>query len=279
MTLTEVGFRAMAVNLSDLAAAGAAPDSAIIQIIFPRHASAGDFRAIYRGVNSACRCWNFPVVGGDVAAGPCWVLAITMIGRARGRTLTRTGARHGDSLWVTGYPGASAAGMAAILHWGRRSVPRKFRGLVNRHVRPVPRIKAGLLLAADTDIHACIDVSDGISKECHTLAYENQLGIVLQRNALPVMSAMIQLGSTLQQRPAAWFLHGGEDYELLFAANQRFDDAAVRHASRLPVTRIGRFCREVLGVWVESSDGRRAPLANLSWDHIGKRLRREHKRL
>jgi len=278
-TLTEAGFRAMAVNLSDLAAAGALPDSAIIQIVFPRHASPDDFRAVYRGVNHACQRWKFPVVGGDMATGPCWVLAITMIGRARGRTLARTGARHGDGLWVTGCPGASAAGMAAIHHWERRSAPGKFRGLVDRHIRPLPRIKAGLLLAADTDVHACIDVSDGISKESHTLAYENQLGIVLQRNALPLMSAMIELGSTLRQDPCAWFFHGGEDYELLFAANQRFDATAVRHASRLPVTRIGRFSRKVQGVWIESSDGSRSPLANLSWDHIGKCLRRKHNRL
>jgi len=279
MTLTEVGLRAMAANLSDLAAAGATPDSAIIQIVFPRHASPADCRAVYRGVNKACRRWNFPVVGGDMAKGPCWVLAITMIGRARGRTLARKGARHGDGLWVTGCPGASAAGMATIRHWGRRSVPGKFRGLVDRHIGPVPRIEAGMLLAADTDVHACIDVSDGISKESHTLAYENQLGIVLQRNALPLMSAMIELGSTLRQDPCAWFFHGGEDYELLFAANQRFDATAVRHASRLPVTRIGRFSRKVQGVWIESSDGSRSPLANLSWDHIGKCLRRKHNRL
>ena len=114
-----------------------------------------------------------------------------------GKPILRTGARHGDNLWVTGRPGSSAAGLAALRKWGGKiRGASRYKQLVQAHIQPVPRIEIGMALACCRQVHAMIDVSDGIAKECRTLAHENGLGVILNRQSLGFSVGMLALAGS-----------------------------------------------------------------------------------
>jgi thiamine-monophosphate kinase len=277
MTLAEVGFKAMAINLSDCAAMGAAPDGALVQIIFPKALPAAktvaDIRRLYTGLFAACKRWDFPIIGGNLSAGPCWIVDITLLGRAEkpGRLLLRTGAKKGDTLWVTGRPGESGAGLAALARWGRKAVPRRYKELVLRHVRPTPRMEIGCALAANPLVHALIDISDGVAKECRTLAYDNRLGISLDAAPACVSDVTKRVAAELGIDWREWYLGGGEDYELLFAADPSFDARPIASHSKVLFTRIGSFSPRGAGAAVPFGDLAAAGMPG-GWDHLRKNL-------
>jgi thiamine-monophosphate kinase len=278
MTLEEIGYKAMAINLSDCAAMAALPDGALVQVVFPGDCGTGkimaDMKKLYKGFNEACKHWDFPVIGGNLSKGPCWMIDITLIGRAEksSRFVLRTGAKNGDGLWVSGWPGEAGAGLAALQKWGRRRVPAQYNSLVMRHVRPSPRIALGRALGKDLRVHALIDISDGISKECRTLAYENNLGILLDDAPACVSCPTRQLARHLQKDWRGWFLHGGEDYELLFAAAAAFDPSNLITSTGIPITRIGVFSRSFNGAGVCRNNRGIVPLKQGGWDHCRKAL-------
>ncbi len=277
MTFQEVGYKAMATNLSDLAAMGALPDAAMVQIVFPKNNGSGNvsknIQSLYKGMFEACLKWNYPVIGGNLSEGPCFILDITLVGRTerKGRLILRQGARSGDSLWVSGFPGQSAAGLAALRKWGSGpTLPRPFRVLVKKHIRPVPRVELGRRLARSRLVHAMIDVSDGIAKECHTLAFENKLGILLGPLEPGLLSSLELIGGRLRRDPVKWFLYGGEDYELLFAAAPRFDPGTLR-AAGVALWRIGTFTSSVKGVQIMQNHGTILDVEKSGWDHLSRR--------
>jgi thiamine-monophosphate kinase len=150
------------------------------------------------------------------------------------------------------------------------TVPSTCAVLVKKHIRPLPRIELGKALAGNPCVHAAVDVSDGVSKECHTLSYENRLGIILtvdEANAC-VSPCMRRLGVQIRKDWRDWFFNGGEDYELLFAASKAFDPSSMIRKYRVPVTRIGTFTRSVNGVFVRNPAGSIKPLKKGGWDHL-----------
>ncbi|MGD9202627.1 MAG: thiamine-phosphate kinase, partial [Chitinispirillia bacterium] len=172
MTPEEIGYKALVANLSDCAAMGAIPDSALIQIVFPKKNTKKDIEnsleMFYLGFNKACKKWDFPIVGGDLAGGPCWVIAISLIGRKnkKSRILRRVGAEVGDTLWSTGIPGKSGAGLEILRNWEHEKIPDDYNEFVKKHIAPEAQIETGIILSEDENVHAVIDLSDGISKEC-----------------------------------------------------------------------------------------------------------------
>jgi thiamine-monophosphate kinase len=275
MTSADIGYKAMAINLSDCAAMGAIPDGALVQIIFPVKIDLKKFdetiKGIYRGFNELCRKWDFPIIGGNLAKGPCWIIDITLIGRSRkkNRLLKRTGAKNNDGLWVTGFPGTSGAGLACLKRWGSLGKSSsKYAMLARKHCHPVPRIEIGRELCKNHTVHSMIDISDGISNECHTLAYETGLGILLTVDVGCVSSEMIRLGAFLQKNWSDWFFNGGEDYELLFAASSAFDPVKLATTYKIPITRIGTFSRSLKGVFLNDPARSIKPLGKGGWDHL-----------
>jgi len=271
MSLQEAAYRAMASNISDCAAMGALPDSALVQLVFPEKGE--ELRekvlSVYRGFSEACSRWQFPIVGGDLSAGGQWVFGITLLGKVSEgqRILQRKGARAGDNLWVSGFPGRSAAGFEVLKRWGRENVPSRFSELVMNHIRPVPRVEAGLRLAADPEVHALMDLSDGLSKDCRTLSYENKLGIILKYDALRIPKEMIQLSAEVGIAVQDWFLNGGEDYELLFAASDHFDPLTVASQYSGGLFCIGQFTGDRQGLFLEK-DRVVSEVAGCGWDHF-----------
>ena len=274
MSCSEVGYKALAANLSDCAAMGAMPDSALVQIIFPERATDVQrrIRQIYRGFNGLCRSWNFPIVGGNLSSGPCWVINITLIGRISGRNkpLKRTGIRPGDFLFVSGYPGESGAGLDALNFFGRKKLPREFRPLQKRHIQPVPRIELGKRLGRSRHVHACIDISDGLSKEARILSHENHCAVEIDERLIPLSKSLIKLGRSLGKNPLDWCLHGGEDYELLFAASPAINSDSLCRNGEIRLTRIGRCIKGAPAVVLKKNDGNILPVRQKAWDHLNR---------
>jgi thiamine-monophosphate kinase len=275
MTFKEIGFRTMAANVSDCAAMAALPEAALVQLVFPRKARnlQKNIIALYRGFAEACRKWKFKLIGGDLSGSAVWTIGITLLGQAPvyGRLLMRTGAKSGDVLWVSGFPGRSAAGLAAIQKWGRESIPIKFRQLVLSHIRPDPPVKLAVILGKCKKIHAMMDLSDGISKDVRTLCFENRLGVELSLDNSNVPHEMLELGRELGIAWQEWALHGGEEYELLFAASKRFCPEDVPKEFRRRLIRLGIFTEKHKDMVVQEN-GRIKKIPKKGWDHIDRIL-------
>jgi thiamine-monophosphate kinase len=279
MTFSEIGYKAMAANLSDCAAMGASPDGAVAQIVFPvrhkygPHEDAADSIAqIYEGFARACGRWGFTVVGGDISGGGVWTIGITLIGSVppSGRAVTRAGIKDGDALWVTGTPGASAAGLAALREWGREEALERCGRLAAAHIAPVPRIDEGRAFAACGAVRAMMDLSDGLSKDVGTLCYENKLGFIFdggaERGPSPVLSDMAALAAETGADRREWFYHGGEEYELLVACDPSFDLSGL--SLGVSVSRLGSFTSKIEGMIIERGDGTSENLPLRGWDHL-----------
>lgn len=213
-----VGAKLLKRNLSDLAAMGGTPTAAVLALTLDARVSLTWLEQFYRGLARCARRYHVPIVGGDIAQADTMVAAsLTLLGRATGRTLTRTGARVGDAIYVTGQLGGS---LRTGHHW-------KFS----------PRLAEGRWLSGRREVRAMMDVSDGLAKDLHSLT---------PKNATPSLDSALlpcRAGSNVPQA-----LTDGEDYELVFAlssaANARaFEHAWARRFPRTRLTRIGEFVR------------------------------------
>jgi thiamine-monophosphate kinase len=275
MTFEEIGYKAMVSNVSDCASMGARPESALVNLIFPRNDTDIDrkIESIYKGFNNACEQWNFAIIGGDLSSGSEWAIGITLIGKVPvdSRVLTRRGVFNGDFLWLTGFPGLSAAGLAALQKWGRKGVPVKYQRFLDAHVRPQAQINFGEKLRISKEVHSAMDLSDGLSKDCRTLAYENQLGIILDFSTSHILPEMIQLSDELGISVWDWILNGGEEYELLFAASPSFSSDPALKDQVCNFYKIGTFTDSLSGVHVRNGNTITEVPAG-SWDHCKRDL-------
>ncbi len=222
MTGEEIGWRATMAALSDLAAMGAEPLGVLLALTLPADWRA-PLQALAHGIADATRAVAVPIVGGDVTDGDRLALAITVLGHAR-QPLARSGARAGDTLYVTGRLGGPGAALAA---WERGDVPSG--ELRARFVRPTARIAAGLWCAAQ-GAHAAIDLSDGLAGDVAHLAAASGVRCVLDLGAIPCVE-----GVAIDDALAS-----GEEYELLVAAPSLDAAAFARAHGGLALTAIGR---------------------------------------
>jgi thiamine-monophosphate kinase len=272
MNMREVGYRAMVANLSDCAAMGARPDSAVVQLVLPEkgETTAALIEELYYGFREACDRWQFPVVGGDISIGRQWVIGITLIGRITSgrRVLLRKGMQPGDKIWISGVPGRSAAGLSLLQKMERSKIPEKYHSLLDAHIKPILCIELGERLAEDTSVHACMDCSDGLSKDCDSLCRDNGFGIILNTDSSHLPEAMIQLSREMNHLWQQWFYHGGEDYELLFTASAAFNPAHYLSLTKeKALLCIGECTDTVSGVMVRDGDTL-LPLSYNGYDHI-----------
>jgi len=211
------GWKALAVNLSDLAAMGAVPGRALISVaLLPEQAALVE--EMYEGLTELARLTETRVVGGDTVRSPGpLVVNVVLVGEAEpGRLLRRGGALPGDLLLLTGSVGASAAGLALFLDGDRDLLSRPEAALLMAaHNRPSPRLAAGRALAR-LGLGCAIDISDGVISEAWHVAQASGVVIRLDTDRLPLEAAAVVLLGEAKARQLA--LSGGEDYQLLFTA-------------------------------------------------------------
>jgi thiamine-monophosphate kinase len=253
----ELGWRALSANLSDLAAMGASPVCYLVALAAPPHATVKLLEGIFRGMARAARPSGIRLMGGDTCLGEKIVLSITVMGKVRaGRAITRTGAKPGDILFVTGEPGWSRLGLR-LLSGGRPRKPSGWmRKAMRRHLEPVARCEEGAGAAGCGAVSAMIDLSDGLLPDLSHLLAPGGMGAILNEKAFRLSPGFRKAAKELGEDPMAAFLAGGEDYELLMAVRPHRHDAFLRASRKFPAGAfpIGVVTRKG-GVRVHRADG------------------------
>jgi thiamine-monophosphate kinase len=254
-----IGHRALAVNLSDLAAMGAAPRLALLSLALPADLAQSDFEAMVSGLGALAVRHRIHLVGGNLtrSSGPL-VIDVTVAGTCKRRqTLTRRGARPGDVLYVTGSIGAAAAGLQMLKlaqTMGRDGSPEE--ACVRRYLYPEPRVRMGLLLARNRAASACMDLSDGLADAVHGIARSSGVGAAIDAGALPVDPGAREWFEARGDDAVMEAMTLGDDYELAFTARPGWGGrlrAASRHGDA-PLTRIG-VCTTAPGVVLRRTAG------------------------
>jgi thiamine-monophosphate kinase len=255
----DIGYKAVIVNVSDVAAMAASPRAAVCALTLPGDVDEAWTMELFGGMRSACDEHVLWLVGGDLSRGPALNISVTVIGEvAPGRAVLRGGARPGDAVVVTGSLGASAAGLR-IARSGRISTDVD-RELLRAHFRPAARVGEAQVLARH-GATAMIDVSDGLALDLTRLAAASGVGGMLRLADVPVAE-----GATLDEA-----LGGGEDYELLAAMPAAAVAAArseLRGAFGVTLSELGELRRRV-DLVVLGDDGNEALLVPRGWDHFG----------
>ncbi len=234
LTPREIGWRATAAALSDMAAMGASATGVVVAITIPAGSPDEIGTECMRGVGDAALAVGAKVIGGDLSGGPVLSLGVTVFGTAV-RPVWRNGATPGDELWVTGALGGSRAGLLAFQGGGE--VPA---GARVAFAHPVPRIPAGRWLAAQ-GATAMLDLSDGLAGDALHLAAASGVALVIDLAALPIHPSVHRMAATLGQHFSEFAAIGGEDYELLVAMPAGWRPTQDPEAwTGVGLTRIGR---------------------------------------
>lgn len=236
-----VGRKAMAVNLSDIAAMGGRPTAAVVGVVVPRQFLIED---LHIGLREVADRFHVPIVGGDTNS---WnggvVVSVTVLGELIREPVLRSGAKPGDWVFVTGPLGGSILG---------------------RHLNPTPRLIEAEQLVNFCDLHAMIDVSDGLAKDVGHIAEESGCGVVLQGEDIPIHPDAIELANRTGKTPLEHALSDGEDFELIFTVSVE-DGAKLLANPPVPVWKIGE-CVVERGLWIVQN-GEKRPLDPIGWEH------------
>ncbi|MDR1989855.1 MAG: thiamine-phosphate kinase [Acidobacteriaceae bacterium] len=242
-----IGHRALAVNLSDLAAMGAAPRSALLSLVLPTALPCDEFDGIIDGIATLAAAHHVHVIGGNLTRSPGpLMLDITAIGTVKRRqTLVRSGAMPGDEIYVTGTIGAAGAGLQ-MLQQATAPLDAATNPCVQRYLYPVPRVRAGMIVARNRAASACIDLSDGFADGIQRVTTASGVGATIDFTTIPFEPAALAWTDTDAHNPGTSLLTLGDDYELLFTvtprARRRFLAAA--RAAGVTVTRVGVCTKE-----------------------------------
>ncbi len=269
-----LGQKALAVNISDIAAMGGRPRFFLLSLSVPADLDEAYLEAFLEGMMAAAHRYGVVLIGGNLAASPAGLSAhVTLIGEcAAQRVVRRDGAGPGERIYVTGRLGLSALGLELLRRGYRLSddLPERVRRPLLAHLAPEPRLAIGQYLAEEGLARAMIDLSDGLSGDLHHLCRESRVGACLVADALPLVAEAREFGAD----PLDMALHGGEDYELLFTVREehahRLEEMKARFPD-LPVTCIGRTIEDVGQIYLERA-GRREPLRPRGYEHFRQRV-------
>ncbi|WP_139992779.1 thiamine-phosphate kinase [Paenibacillus paridis] len=251
----DVGYKALAANISDIAAMGGVPLHALVSVSVPPAYTPERMRRLYDGLYECAERYGVAIVGGDTTSSPQHlVVAVTLTGTVEaGRERLRSGAKPGDAVFVTGAVGMSAAGLHALLaeearggapdceEAGAGEALRALAPLVRAHQRPGPSVRAGRLLLEQGSCSSLNDVSDGLASEAWEIAEASGLRLVLREKHLPKSGSMAAYASSVGIDPMEWMLYGGEDYVLLGTSAAEDAEAikAAFHQEGIPFFIIG----------------------------------------
>ena len=240
-----IGHRALAVNLSDLAAMGARPRAALLSLVLPAALEIAVLDGVLDGMLHVAGAHGVAIIGGNISRSPGpMMIDMTAIGSiGRRQVLTRRGARPGDLVYVTGTIGDAGVGLESL----RDQADLQVRLCKQRFLYPDARVRAGMLLARNRAATACMDLSDGLADAVRQVAAASNVGITLEADALPVTDDVRRWHETHVRRPLEAAIAGGDDYELLFTvrpAHQGRLRGVTRLLAGLPVTRIGVVTKE-----------------------------------
>lgn len=277
-TPESLGWKALAENMSDIAAMGGWPTVAVIGLGLTDQIDEVWVRGLYAGFAELARRAQCTIAGGDIVRAPAVTLALTVAGETRKTNLrTRAGAKAGDVIALSGPLGLAAAGLR-VLDAGlvpgsaplERSSSDDIALLGEAYLRPDPRLREGRFFGASRAVHALMDISDGLSTDLERMARASGVDAVLEAASLAPHPAVAHAAAALDADAMNLVLHGGDDYELMAAIQPRaFKHVAAAFAKRFrrPLQAVGHFESGSGTVWLERL-GKRGRLASAGYDHL-----------
>jgi thiamine-monophosphate kinase len=268
MSWQELGWKSIAVNLSDIAAMGGFPHYALVSLGLPGNMEVENVIDLYRGIFDIAGKFGVVIVGGDTVSSPFVFISVTVIGSSgvknRGM-LKRSAAKPGDKIAVTNSLGASAGGLE-MLRNNLKFSPKLSKQLRQAHLTPNPRVSEGQVLVKK-NVKCGMDISDGLIGDLTHICQESKVGAQINVDLVPVATAVkVCFG----QRALELALTGGEDYELLFTATPTVMNK-VKKAIQCPITVIGEITAEKVGkVTLIDIQGKPFKLKKTGWDHFTK---------
>ncbi len=262
----ELGWRALAANLSDIAAMGGLPRYALVSLALPDHTEVENVTALYKGMIELAQRFEVAIVGGDVSSAPLLVINITILGSTKGQDkqiLTRSAAKVGDRVAVTGYLGAAAAGLEMLTK--RLTFDSEATAsLKGAFLHPYPRVAEGQILI-EHGVRTAIDISDGLIKDLSHICKASQVSARIEVDRVPVQPAV---KANFGDKALELALSGGEDYELLFTASAEVIDK-VKAAASCPITVIGEIIADKAGeITLVDGKGHLVNLPKAGWEHF-----------
>ena len=249
----QIGIKAMASNLSDIAAMGGVPLYAIISIALDDETSVEQVEQIYHGFYETADKYNVDIIGGDTTHGTALVISITLIGEAKGnKVITRAGARPGDVIKVSGPLGGSEAGLQLY-----KNKIAGFERVKKLHTEPSCRLDISDQIAAYAT--AMSDISDGLASDLRNICKSSGVGALINREAIPIADDVIKATQLLRTPPFDLALHGGEDYELIYTV-------AKGHSDKVPGVTIGEIISDNK-IYLDNK-GERKELTRFGFDHF-----------
>ena len=271
ITAVDLGYKSLAVNLSDIAAMGANPRHAYVGLALPRDITVEYVLDFYRGMQALASVHQVSISGGDTVRSPGpLMVSVTVQGEIdREQALLRSGATPGDLLCLTGPLGGSSAGLLLLLH--DLDCPEQLRHTaLTAHNRPVPRLAEAQFLAASGAVTAAMDTSDGLLKDLSEICDGSNCGAILFADKIPVHAVACDIAPLRQIEPLEMALSGGEDYELLFTVSAaRFPALAAAYQQQfgLALYAIGEITRET-GMVMVTKDGKRETIEFKGFQHF-----------
>jgi len=263
-TWKELGWKAIAVNLSDIAAMGGTPEYALISLALPGDLETDCIANLYKGMAEISSQFGVAIIGGNIASASKTMISVTVLGNMESNSmLTRSAAVPGDQIATTGYAGLSAAGLKMLKQ--KLSFDAETTQLLREaHLTPMPRIDEGQILL-HRGVKSAIDISDGLLADLTHICQASKVSARINENSVPIHPA---LKKNFKSDCLQLALSGGEDYELLFTASSQIINR-LRKTMPCTVTVIGEITEVESGqVTLIDADGKIIPWEKAGWEHF-----------
>jgi len=264
----QVGWKALVVNISDVAAVGGNPTHCLVSLALPSDTERNLVREVYRGLKKAASKYRVGIVGGDTVRAPSFIITVSLLGEVKRENIVlRSGAKPGDLIYVTGQLGSSGAGLACLKAPNGKVKPKIRQFLIKKHLIPSPRLVEGQKIASSQIATSMIDLSDGLASDLHRLAEESKVGAVLWEDEFPIALATEQLAKVMGKSLLEWILYGGEDYELLFTVPPNKKEK-LKQTLGFPHTLIGEIVDRDQGMYLKKRGGNRTKIEDGGYNHF-----------
>jgi thiamine-monophosphate kinase len=276
ITPYQLGRKALAINLSDIASMGGTPTYALISLGLPPETEVTSVDELYAGLRAEAERASVAIVGGNMSRSPLGlVVDIFLLGEvAPEHLMLRSGARFGDAVLVTGTLGDAAAGLALLLDETLQPDEAYAARVKAAFLTPTPRLAEGQAIARTGLATAMIDLSDGLASDVGHICERSDVGVRIWAERLPISPAARAVAALAGRDPLERALAGGEDYELCFTALPEAVEtlrSAVAEARGTPITIVGEIIPADEGRVLAQDDGRTLPLEAVGWDHFRRR--------
>lgn len=264
----QVGWKALVVNISDVAAVGGNPTHCLVSLALPSDTERNLVREVYRGLKKAASKYRVGIVGGDTVRAPSFIITVSLLGEVKRENIVlRSGAKPGDLIYVTGQLGSSGAGLACLKAPNGKVKPKIRQFLIKKHLIPSPRLVEGQKIASSQIATSMIDLSDGLASDLHRLTEESKVGAVLWEDEFPTALATEQLAKVMGKSLLEWILYGGEDYELLFTVPPNKKEK-LKQTLGFPHTLIGEIVDRDQGMYLKKRGGNRTKIEDGGYNHF-----------